>query len=1313
MKFVRSLLIFSYGLFTIAAQSLLFREFLTTFEGNDISVGIFFASWFLWVGLGAIIVNKIPAVAQKLLENIEFLFLSYLPAFILELILIIQARELAGIESYTLLPISTIVLLSMLVNAPVSIVTGMLFPIACRWIKTEHKQPVSRVYLIEAVGSFLGGLGVTVLLAFGVSLPRIFFILALLVSISAFLTLLVKAGQNLKLKVTAALVSLIPLCILLCFIFGADETLTHYLRVVKWSKLLPAESLSGSFRTAQAEYLYGDYQGQWVVLNQGSICEALPYEAASGRVAAIGLCQKPDAKNILVVGSGLGICRELLNLAQIQEVTWAHPDSEYVQEINRFIPSEFRIADQRFYPFAGDVRELLAQKPSPAAVLRQQDAGAEPGPRLFDIVFINLPDATSSVLSRYYTIEFYRQIKKSLSPDGLLVTRISGGENIMGTELVNLGASTKLTLEKVFSRLVLTPGEDTFFLASDSEDLTDQPGILRDRFATIKDAGSIFPPQGLLSVYLPDRAEAAMESYSGADLPESFLINYDSKPLTHLYSLLLAAKQSGAPAARFIKNLILAGPLVFLIPIIVFVVFRSIYLLESVQRDKPSSFDSSFLAFSAGWVAIGVVIVLMYLYQTRFGSLYLHIGVISSLFMLGLTAGAALTRHMLARSLKLQPEKLLFVIVFVHSLILCAIAVWPVYQLSHSVFASLFILCGLCAGCYFPIAARQLPEPAFETTQVASKLETADHLGASVGGLLTSLALVPVLGTKITSLLFILLILANIPAALLKIYKPERTSSLSTAFSFRGAGYILLAVATTVILCSNLLFAASNRLKPSLPEYTAQTLAGQLQIKQESAITDSGRKIDYYNVYYGEEQLAGHIFSSEDLAPRVHGFGGKMNLAIYTDTAGGLIDFHIIRSSETPSYLEMLDKWREFLIGRVLFAPAPFAGIDAVTGATVSSKAILEALQISSQRFTTQILGNTLQADVKKEATLYSYLPDAAGIYLLAALAITLITIYYGGFWARLAVLCFNLIVGGVILNAQYSSEQIATILSLNIPAMKLSGVFILAVGIPLMVIIFGNIYCGYICPFGAAQELVGFITTGKLKPILPIEGMRKARFVKYVILFILIAVFFVSRNRTTLSADPLVSVFSLRSLGSLQDRFAGYDFRSPILLIIVAALIGSVFYTRFWCRYLCPVGAFLSLFNNIAVLRRFLPAKKFGKCEFGLTPADKMDCLYCDKCRYEKAKTVITQEQKTARLGEARRSPTGVFLACVLVVAIFISAVSVNRYLQVARTAFSQPVGTVSAGGQPRDVDLRRIRQMIKQKKLSDQEAQFYEKVE
>lgn len=1279
MKFTRSLLIFSYGLFTIAAQSLLFREFITSFEGNDISVGLFFASWFLWVGLGAFIVNKIPALAEKLLKNIELLFLSYLPAFILELILLLYARDLAGIESYTLLPVSAILLLSIIVNAPVSIITGMLFPTACRWVETESKQPVSRVYLIEAAGSFSGGLGVTILLALGVSLTRIFFILALILSVSVLLVQLKKLKQNSKAKIITAL---IPLCVLLCFAFGADQALMRHLRIAKWSKLLPAKSLTGSFQTAQAEYLYGTYQDQWVVMCQGSICEALPAEADAGKTAAISLCQKPDAENVLVVGSGLATCRQFLHLRQIQTVTWAHSDSEYVQKINNFIRGDLKITDRRFSPFAGDVRQLLAQK--------QQ---------LFDIIIINLPDATSSVLNRYYTLEFYRLAKESLSPDGILTVRIAGGENIMGTELVNLGASTKLTLEKVFSQLVLVSGEDTWFIASDSKELTGQPGVLRDRFAKIKGAGSIFPPQGLLSIYLPDRATIAMENYSAADLPDNFLINRDSRPLTHLYSLLLMAKQSGTPAARLIKNLIVTGPPVFLVPILIIVLFRGIYLLKFTEQGKPSAFDSSFMIFSTGSAAMGMIIVLMYLYQTRFGSLYLHIGIISSLFMLGLIASAALTRFLI-KSLKSRSKSLLFVIFILHSLVLCTIAFWPEQQWSHPVFASFFVLCGLCAGCYFPIAAEQLAASAFETSRAAGKLETADHLGASAGGLLTSLILIPVLGTKITILMFILFILMNLPPALLKIYKPQKIYSAAMTFHFRTVGYVLLAIGISIVLCSNLLYAAAGKLRPSLPGYAAQALAGELKIEQLSAtIDDNSERTNYYNVYDSNEQLAGYVFSSEDLARQIRGFGGKINLAIYVDTAGKLIDFHIIRSNESPSYLEMLTQWRELLNGRVLFSPGPFDDVDVVTGATVSSEAIMAALQTSGHKFTTQILGRTIQTKEKTRSYNFS---DTTGIYLITACVLTLIVVYYGGFWTRLIVLCLNLIAGGIILNAQYSSEQIATALSLHAPAAGLSGAFILLAGIPLLVIFFGNIYCGYVCPFGAAQELISFVVPGKFKPLLKKEEMRKARSVKYIILFIIIVAFFVSRNRTTLAIDPLISIFNLRSLTLSKASIMGYEFQSLMPLLVVAALAGSVFYTRFWCRYLCPVGAFLSLFNKAVLLKRYLPAKKFDKCQFGLTSKDNMDCLYCDKCRYEKIEDKRIQKDKTAKT----------FLVCVIVTAVIVSTASVKRFMEVIPADFGQPVVSSASGGQPRDIDLQRIRKMIRQKKLSDKEAQFYKKV-
>jgi len=1283
MKAARSLLIFSYGLFSIAAQALLFREFITTFEGNDISVGIFFGTWFLWVGLAAILVNKIQTAANTLLKHIELLFLCYLPAFVLQAALIIQARELTGIESYELLSLRDILLLSIVINAPVSVITGILFPLACRWIQEGEKLPVSRVYIIEAAGSFLGGLVVTVLLGFGVGSATIFFILAFIVSLSVFCIQFAKARRWIW--------AVVPVCALVCLVTGADKVLTQQMRIIKWGKLLPEDALAGSFQTAQAEYLYGVYQGQWVAIREGSICEVLPDESTAGRIAAIGLCQNPDVERVLVVGSGLGLCREFLRLPQIEDVTWTHCDNEYVQSVIRFIPPELKITDERLEASTADIRPLLARKK-----------------QYYDIVILNLPVATSSVLNRYYTLEFYRQVKKALRPGGILQISIAGGENIMGTELTNLGASTKLTLEEVFSHFVLTPGEETWFIVSDSNNLTGNPGILRDRFASIEGGKSVFPPEALLSVYLPERAAAALENYSNVDLSAELLINRDSKPLTHLYSLLLAAKQSEAPIATFIKHLVLSGPLVFVIPILVFVCLRFIYILKTTQQERKSGFDSTFLVFSAGCIGIGAVISLCYLYQTRFGSLYLHIGIISSLFMAGLTIGAFFIRYLLVSERTYQPQILLFAAILLYTLILSAIAFWPAEQWTHFIFATAFILCGLCTGSYFPLAARGLADSGFETGQAGSKLETADHIGASAGGLLTSLILVPVLGTKLTLFVLIMFLLANTPAAILKIYKPEKICSPDTTyFSLRRLGYILFGIGACVVLCSNVLAVAGAKLRPSLPQYAAQALAGERSIEQESTVLgDSTRKINYFRVYDANDKPCGYIFSSEDLAPEVRGFGGKINLGIYVDTIGRLINFHIIRSNETPAYLDLLSQadanepaWYDHLTGRKLFQLQPFADVHAVTGATVSSEAILSALQTSAHRFANQILGQPLEPQ-PKERSRFANMTDTNGIYLIGAFALALIVIYKGGFWSRLAVLCLNLVAGGIILNTQYSSEQTASILSLQTPTLGLTGAFLLAVGIPLLIIFFGNIFCGYICPFGAAQELLGYVVPEKLKPTISPETMQKGRFVKYVILLVIIIVFFFSRNRTTLGADPLISIFNLRFL------------QLSIVSITAIALLGSLLYTRFWCRYLCPAGAFLSLFNNVVILKRYIPAKKFGLCEFGLTGKDQMDCIYCDRCRYQ-AKSAVRKEHLLRPHLTPARLHVRFFMAGILILAVFVSTVSVNRFLQVIPAGFGQSAKTQPAGGEPRDVDLQRIRKMIEQNRLSDREAEFYKKIE
>jgi hypothetical protein len=108
-----------------------------------------------------LLIRRWDRLADWLLRHVESLFLLYVPAFVGQLLLIVQVRELAGVASYDLMSVQTIVLWAIVVNAPVSLVTGALFPLACRWIEQTDSFPISRVYILEAVGSFAGGLAVT------------------------------------------------------------------------------------------------------------------------------------------------------------------------------------------------------------------------------------------------------------------------------------------------------------------------------------------------------------------------------------------------------------------------------------------------------------------------------------------------------------------------------------------------------------------------------------------------------------------------------------------------------------------------------------------------------------------------------------------------------------------------------------------------------------------------------------------------------------------------------------------------------------------------------------------------------------------------------------------------------------------------------------------------------------------------------------------------------------------------------------------------------------------------------------------------
>lgn len=258
-------------------------------------------------------------------------------------------------------------------------------------------------------------------------------------------------------------------------------------------------------------------------------------------------------------------------------------------------------------------------------------------------------------------------------------------------------------------------------------------------------------------------------------------------------------------------------------------------------------------------------------------------------------------------------------------------------------------------------------------------------------------------------------------------------------------------------------------------------------------------------------------------------------------------------------------------------------------------------------------------------------------------------------FWFRIAYLSVTLVFLGWYANAQLSVVNLMALFGALVSGFSWQAflldplTFILWFSLAAALLFWGRgAYCGWLCPFGALQELLNRVAKALHIPqwTLPWGLHERLWPVKYMIFLGLFGVSLMSIEQ----AEHLAEVEPFKTAIILKFVRAW-----PFVAYAAALLIAGLFVERFYCRYLCPLGAALAI---PARLRMFDWLKRYHECGHPcqtcanecpvqaihptgeINPNECVNCLHCQVLYQSDAKCPVVIRKLKRRETVAASSP-------------------------------------------------------------------------